>query len=583
MTQEEKAKAYDKALNIAREILDHTSENYLCTHLTKEDIKDMYIRFFPELQESEDEKVRKWLIGYFHQYKEDGMEKYANGLKVESIIAWLEKQGEKDKPTYNTYSKDVQLTQEEFDKKRVSDEATIKEVEAYKKGLEDAQKIFEKQDEQKPTLEMKSAEESLDIDSETYNEIVNDCIFDENKPKFKVGEWITNGDYTWKIVEVKPLDYILQSQDGNIVDDTISYVDEQFHSFTIQDVKDGNILVSYDWIFILKQFNSSGNNHKCYCHYDLTLDYFKDDTNSYMASSSNDFKPATKEQCNLLFTKMKEAGYEWNEEKKELKKIEQKSTNKVEPKFKVGDWVVYYRNDSSREVLQVYDIRDGRYYFTDNVHFSWSVKECDEKSHLWSISDAKEGDILACGDKISCPFIFHNLTENLNPRSYCGVNTLFHFQYKPDEDDGYWCYSNEARPATNEERELLFSKMKEAGYEWDEDNLELKDKFFKNPPESLGVTEKEYSELFKNCIFDDDKPNFRERYKNIKDSKWFKKTHENMSAGIDCEIKELEAHIVDNIYSYPPNNLELMDKINELVGEINNIKQELKDLQANAS
>lgn len=49
---------------------------------------------FPELAESEDEQIRKWLIGYFHQYKEDGMEKYANGLKVESIIAWLEKQGE---------------------------------------------------------------------------------------------------------------------------------------------------------------------------------------------------------------------------------------------------------------------------------------------------------------------------------------------------------------------------------------------------------------------------------------------------------------------------------------------------------
>jgi hypothetical protein len=48
---------------------------------------------FPELKESEDEKIRNWLIGYFRQYKEDGMEKYANGLKVESIIAWLEKQG----------------------------------------------------------------------------------------------------------------------------------------------------------------------------------------------------------------------------------------------------------------------------------------------------------------------------------------------------------------------------------------------------------------------------------------------------------------------------------------------------------
>ena len=117
----------------------------------------------------------------------------------------------------------------------------------YNVHKEEALTWLEKQA-QKPTIEMKSAEESLGIDSETYNEIVDECIYGENKPvdkvepKFKVGDWITNGDYTWKIVEVKPLDYILQSQDGNIVDDSISHVDEQFHSFTIQDAKNGDVI-----------------------------------------------------------------------------------------------------------------------------------------------------------------------------------------------------------------------------------------------------------------------------------------------------------------------------------------------------
>ena len=54
----------------------------------------------------------------------------------------------------------------------------------------------------------------------------------------------------------------------------------------------------------------------------------------------------------------------------------------VEPKFKVGDWIVYYRNDSSREILYVYDIRDGRYYLNDNIHLSWSVKKKKKKCHL---------------------------------------------------------------------------------------------------------------------------------------------------------------------------------------------------------
>ena len=88
--------------------------------------------------------------------------------------------------------------------------------------------------------------------------------------------------------------------------------------------------------------------------------------------------------------------------KNELEKQrEQKPADKVEPKFKVGDWVVYNRNDSSREIMQIYDIRDDRYYFNDNVHFSWSIKECDEKCHLWTIQDASDGDVFyECNEKI---------------------------------------------------------------------------------------------------------------------------------------------------------------------------------------
>jgi hypothetical protein len=42
--------------------------------------------------------------------------------------------------------------------------------------------------------------------------------------------------------------------------------------------------------------------------------------------------PATKEQCNLLFQKIKEAGYKWNQETKTLEKL-------IEPKFRDGDIV----------------------------------------------------------------------------------------------------------------------------------------------------------------------------------------------------------------------------------------------------
>ena len=45
---------------------------------------------FPELKESEDERIRKTLIDYFNTCAGD----YYGELKLDSIIAWLEKQGE---------------------------------------------------------------------------------------------------------------------------------------------------------------------------------------------------------------------------------------------------------------------------------------------------------------------------------------------------------------------------------------------------------------------------------------------------------------------------------------------------------
>lgn len=149
-------------------------------------------------------------------------------------------------------------------------------------------------------------------------------VADKIKPKFHEGDWITNGDYTWKIVEVKPLDYILQAQDGNIVDDTISHVDEQFHSFTIEDTKDGDVLVyNNEIVEIILLFKEWKNGYIGAA--DTYVHMFNNKINiSNWCDCSYTAHPATKEQCDLLFQKMKEAGFEWDSEKKELKKISQR-------------------------------------------------------------------------------------------------------------------------------------------------------------------------------------------------------------------------------------------------------------------
>ena len=88
LTIEQKAKRYDEAIEIARKIKNGEPINAPNGTVIPDVI-------FPELKEDEDEKIRKWLIGYFNQYIVDDMPQvFSNSLHVKDIISWLEKQGE---------------------------------------------------------------------------------------------------------------------------------------------------------------------------------------------------------------------------------------------------------------------------------------------------------------------------------------------------------------------------------------------------------------------------------------------------------------------------------------------------------
>jgi hypothetical protein len=87
MTQEEKAKAYDEALALAKRLISNN-----CTEVEKLCLECV----LPELKESEDEKIRKALISYFEWVKERDCKSEWNGLKVDDIRAWLEKPKEQE-------------------------------------------------------------------------------------------------------------------------------------------------------------------------------------------------------------------------------------------------------------------------------------------------------------------------------------------------------------------------------------------------------------------------------------------------------------------------------------------------------
>ena len=92
MTQEEKAKAYDEALERLKGLIEGTRE-CRCA-IVEEDIIDI----FPELKESEGERIRKWIIDDIrYNMDNEALENSEYKKQGEKAIDWLEKQGDKDK------------------------------------------------------------------------------------------------------------------------------------------------------------------------------------------------------------------------------------------------------------------------------------------------------------------------------------------------------------------------------------------------------------------------------------------------------------------------------------------------------
>ena len=164
----------------------------------------------------------------------------------------------------------------------------------------------------------------------------------------------------------------------------------------------------------------------------------------------------------------------WLEKQGEQKSFDYENANiqqkdfapKVELKFKKGDWIISNNKQSTYQVIEVkrgiYVIRDN----ADNHEFYIGIEECEKSGRLFTIQDAKDGDVLY-SPCLELLWIFKG-----RDTVYCGCNLNY--------NDGAFCgegyieMSTDAIPATKEQRDLLFQKMKEAGYEWDFDKKELK-------------------------------------------------------------------------------------------------------------
>ena len=159
---EEKAKAYDEALELARVAAFNGHQSLM------EGI-------FPELQESNDEKTRKRIIALVNAH--------GQGMYKDDMLTWLENipytiDHEKREGFHLGYKAGLE-------KQGNPNKEYWRGYREGKQEVLDKYAELEKQGEQKPTIEMKSAEESLGISSEKYNDIVNECLYGESKAEWK--------------------------------------------------------------------------------------------------------------------------------------------------------------------------------------------------------------------------------------------------------------------------------------------------------------------------------------------------------------------------------------------------------------
>lgn len=217
-------------------------------------VSQMMEHVFPELKESEDERIRRELIKFIKKRNRSGCD-----YDYDKWIAWLEKQGEK-KSVYK----------------------------------------FE--------------------------------------PKFHKGQWIVWQDKCYK-VNYNGCGYELVDQNGLSISLEYRTIDENAHLWDVtKDAKPGDVLFHSDsasnGIFIFKELlkYEFGEKVICYCDYDSEDHFCLGENHTCCWADAKILQPATKEQRDRLFHKMEEEGYEWDANKKELKKIEQRSTDKDEPK-----------------------------------------------------------------------------------------------------------------------------------------------------------------------------------------------------------------------------------------------------------
>lgn len=283
MTQEDKAKAYDELIkDIKRIIFNHEGGIYnLLDQIKKKSEEDLPISVY-----TSNKSITEFADNYSHMIWEKLMDKFN---KIEN---------------YSIGCNDV------------SDIVLNAIINTYN--------WIKKQGEEKPIDKIKLKPEgksALEAINEEKVDNSNKVGTNNVKPKFKVGDWIINkvNNSVYQIIGCENNTYRIKKPDC-VYYQLLSVIDETYRLWHITDAKDGDILVTkYGNIFIFKGIRD-------YTIFDYCeLDYGKINISTSHVNEADDYTPAVKEQRDLLIEALNNAGYTFDFDKKEVKKI---NTNK---------------------------------------------------------------------------------------------------------------------------------------------------------------------------------------------------------------------------------------------------------------
>lgn len=299
---------------------------------------------FPELKDSEDERIRKHLISLVKNWDKDGIfSKYtSNPNDIKKILAWLEKQGCHKEFTFKSIPRLLEM------------------IEPTNRAKSYCQKLIDSLLQEGYATDAKIVGDCL---KQMKGEKVAMATMNEQKPadkvepKFHIGDLIVNkSGFAQQVLDFRCGIYICTYSNFS------TNYESNYHLWSIEDAKDGDVLYyksdnNIEYIVMNKGINMYGNIDS-YFRYN-SLDGFAVDVPDVLSAKKDNITLATKEQRELLFQKMKEVGYEWNDENKELKKIEPKSDVWTEQDKKILEGIIdeieVNKNEAPSYDLPTYD------------------------------------------------------------------------------------------------------------------------------------------------------------------------------------------------------------------------------------